>query len=62
MLNFFRRLKARWRYNQCHNLATKIAGLGYDNGDAQRNLDKAKDHLYYAGNIFKAESESEREK
>lgn len=49
----------RWKYNDCHKLAFKIAtfGQGADNLAAQRHLDKAKDELYAAAHIFLEMSE-----
>lgn len=48
------RLMWRWKYRDCHKLAFRIAVLGQadDNGKAQAHLDKAKDELYAAANIF----------
>lgn len=49
------RLLWRWKYNDCHRAAFKIAamGQGEDNGEAQKHLDLAKDELYRAASIFK---------
>ena len=61
LFNRFRKtvfiIKMRWKYNDCHSTARKIAAMGQDNL-GQYHLDAAKDSLYKAAIIFDNEAKS----
>lgn len=52
----------RWLFRRkaddCFRIAMRICLIGFDNGDAQKHLSRAKDELYTASRIFRENSET----
>jgi len=52
------RTKMQWSYNKCHEIASMICKVGFENDDeVQSLLDKAKDDIYAAAYYFNRMSE-----
>ena len=56
VLSWVQKRYMKMQHEKCHDIANKIARLGYDNEEAQYSLDEAKNQLYYAASVFREKS------